>query len=267
MEYYLTGNLYECIQYLDLIADVEKTDLKAITDFDTFKNKVYNMLGIKLVNFRTLVAENLADIDCREQLYADLLCKIQEDDRIIVSTQNTKTSMCLLQEEVNLVLEAYMRRGSLPREARFEAMVLAYTGLIHGYLKWPLVMEGEQLECLEQKLFAELEEDDETSNCMDPRVGAVTAMAVWMHDYDQFQEMAWKEKNTVRKLGTPPDQNKPSAPAAAQMSEEETAQWRARRDSERRQYRRQEGLCQYCGGYFKGIFKKVCASCGKPKDY
>lgn len=27
------------------------------------------------------------------------------------------------------------------------------------------------------------------------------------------------------------------------------------------------GLCPYCGGKFKGAFKKVCASCGKAKDY
>ena len=27
------------------------------------------------------------------------------------------------------------------------------------------------------------------------------------------------------------------------------------------------GRCQYCGGTFKGIFNKVCSSCGKPKDY
>ena len=26
-------------------------------------------------------------------------------------------------------------------------------------------------------------------------------------------------------------------------------------------------LCQYCGGEFKGLFKKVCSNCGKPKDY
>ena len=25
--------------------------------------------------------------------------------------------------------------------------------------------------------------------------------------------------------------------------------------------------CQHCGGAFKGLFKKTCASCGKPKDY
>ena len=267
MEHYLTGNMHECIQYLDLIAEVEKIDLNAITDADTFKTKVYNMLGIKLVNFRTLVAENLTEIDIREPLYASLLRKIREDDEILISTQDTRTSMGLLQEEVNLVLETYMHRGSLPKEARFEAMVLAYTGLIHRYLNWPLVMEGEQLEQLEKELFAELEKDDETSIGMDPRVGAVTVMAVWMYNYNQFQEMVWQEKDAARQTGTKPDQNNQAAPAEKPLSEEEAAQQEARRENERREHYRQEGLCQHCGGHFKGIFKKVCASCGKPKDY
>lgn len=26
-------------------------------------------------------------------------------------------------------------------------------------------------------------------------------------------------------------------------------------------------FCQHCGGEFKGLFKKVCSKCGKPKDY
>ena len=30
---------------------------------------------------------------------------------------------------------------------------------------------------------------------------------------------------------------------------------------------RETGLCQHCGGTFKGIFSKKCSSCGKPKDY
>lgn len=27
------------------------------------------------------------------------------------------------------------------------------------------------------------------------------------------------------------------------------------------------GVCQYCGGRFKGLFTKICSSCGKRKDY
>lgn len=36
---------------------------------------------------------------------------------------------------------------------------------------------------------------------------------------------------------------------------------------EERKERRCAGKCQHCGGNFKGLFKKVCSSCGKPKDY
>ena len=27
------------------------------------------------------------------------------------------------------------------------------------------------------------------------------------------------------------------------------------------------GLCQHCGGIFKGVVNKTCADCGRPKDY
>ncbi len=30
---------------------------------------------------------------------------------------------------------------------------------------------------------------------------------------------------------------------------------------------RAQGLCQYCGGKFKGLFSKSCSSCGQKKDY
>ena len=32
-------------------------------------------------------------------------------------------------------------------------------------------------------------------------------------------------------------------------------------------YWRSQGLCQHCGGEFKGLFGKKCVKCGKPKDY
>ena len=31
--------------------------------------------------------------------------------------------------------------------------------------------------------------------------------------------------------------------------------------------RRADGLCQHCGGKFKGLFTKTCTNCGKGKDY
>ncbi len=35
----------------------------------------------------------------------------------------------------------------------------------------------------------------------------------------------------------------------------------------RRSQYRQDGVCQYCGGKFKGIFRRTCTRCGKRKDY
>lgn len=45
-----------------------------------------------------------------------------------------------------------------------------------------------------------------------------------------------------------------------------------RREKERQQallapQRRAQGLCQHCGGQFKGLFTKTCVSCGRRKDY
>ena len=36
---------------------------------------------------------------------------------------------------------------------------------------------------------------------------------------------------------------------------------------ERRASYRSRGVCQYCGGKFKGLFSKKCSACGTPKDY
>lgn len=30
---------------------------------------------------------------------------------------------------------------------------------------------------------------------------------------------------------------------------------------------RNSGVCQYCGGEFKGLIKKICSKCRRPKDY
>lgn len=39
-----------------------------------------------------------------------------------------------------------------------------------------------------------------------------------------------------------------------------------RKEMEKRT-RRSQGVCQYCGGAFKGLFSKKCSVCGRPKDY
>lgn len=52
--------------------------------------------------------------------------------------------------------------------------------------------------------------------------------------------------------------------------ERETAKEKRIRKAEQErtaQHYRTSGLCQYCGGMFKGLVFKRCTTCGKPKDY
>jgi len=63
--------------------------------------------------------------------------------------------------------------------------------------------------------------------------------------------------------------------AAAQRAEEERVAKERRLAEEREEKRiaaekadrRSRGVCQYCGGSFKGLFVKTCTNCGKKKDY
>ena len=40
-----------------------------------------------------------------------------------------------------------------------------------------------------------------------------------------------------------------------------------KRLAKERQQRRLQGVCQHCGGSFKGLFTKTCSNCGRKKDY
>ena len=40
-----------------------------------------------------------------------------------------------------------------------------------------------------------------------------------------------------------------------------------KKSKEEKRVWRSNGVCQYCGGTFKGLFSKKCSVCGKPKDY
>lgn len=48
---------------------------------------------------------------------------------------------------------------------------------------------------------------------------------------------------------------------------EQAQDFAALRDKDIKKFRRQLGICQHCGGQFKGLIFKRCSICGKPKDY
>ena len=61
--------------------------------------------------------------------------------------------------------------------------------------------------------------------------------------------------------------------AYEQRQREEVERERRRQEEERQEdlrrkaARRQNGVCQYCGGTFSGLFTKKCTNCGRVKDY
>ena len=55
-------------------------------------------------------------------------------------------------------------------------------------------------------------------------------------------------------------------PVSGWRDSDELIEFCKKRIQKRKEYMEQ-GLCQYCGGTFKGVFSKKCSSCGKPKDY
>ena len=54
-----------------------------------------------------------------------------------------------------------------------------------------------------------------------------------------------------------------------EISRKKQAEERKKEEETKKQQEtyRNTGVCQYCGGSFKGIFSKVCTQCGKKKDY
>ena len=51
------------------------------------------------------------------------------------------------------------------------------------------------------------------------------------------------------------------------VAEEKRIAEEKKRIEEQKVAYRQKGLCQHCGGTFKGLFTKKCSACGKEKDY
>ena len=62
------------------------------------------------------------------------------------------------------------------------------------------------------------------------------------------------------------EKERAEAESAKRIKEAEEAE-RRKKEEELRAWRRGIKVCQYCSGDFRGVFEKVCKSCGRKKDY
>ena len=84
----------------------------------------------------------------------------------------------------------------------------------------------------------------------------------------QLEEELQKAEEAVRRLEEEKRQAEEKRIAEEKRRAEEAKHLEERIKAERmKESYRKEKRCQYCGGKFKGIFKKRCSVCGKPKDY
>ena len=93
-----------------------------------------------------------------------------------------------------------------------------------------------------------------------------TVVAVGYYYLGVCEVSDWKLFKDMKNL----DEERKTEMAQRKIKDEEYRLEEQRRQEQQRKLekrRREQGLCQHCGGSFKGIFTKKCSLCGRTKDY
>ena len=83
------------------------------------------------------------------------------------------------------------------------------------------------------------------------------------NDFADFEE---EYKNRIEEMKRIYEESREEREMARRFAEEKKQQEDEKKRRQQEEYR-SKGLCQHCGGTFKGMFTKKCTSCGKEKDY
>lgn len=100
-----------------------------------------------------------------------------------------------------------------------------------------------------------------------------TVVAVGNNSADNCEVSSWKLFNNfetyeqeLEDFKREESKRKAKEEVERKAREEEAKKQQEALEKKRSEYRSQ-GVCQYCGGAFKGLFSKKCSNCGKEKDY
>lgn len=85
--------------------------------------------------------------------------------------------------------------------------------------------------------------------------------------HQEEERIAEAKRKEEERLAALKRQEEEKAAALKRQEEERAAALKRQEEQRERQRRRDAGLCQHCGGTFKGLFSKKCISCGMRKDY
>ena len=250
-------SLENCLQdlsgYIHWIANGDPEIAKSET-IEKFCRGVDQKCLRMMLDQRNNVASCLLDRSPKQKLYLQYQEMAEANTKKYNgSKKNGKIGGEILAEESKLMIDAAMfpSTSECPKDPVLYAVVLAYEGVAMNYFKCSLGHGDFLINKMDDRLMELLENDPEIGPNLEHHAKIFLSIGLWMRNYPGFRRMVWNSRASAHKevlrVG---DKN-------SEMVIEKL----------QRASRRKQGLCIYCGGTFKGLIKKVCSSCGKPKNY
>lgn len=169
------------------------------------------------------------------------------------SRNNGNVGAQILADEGRMMVDAVMfpHNCDCPEDPALYAMVLAYKSVVDDRFHCGLGHADYLVKKTDDRLMQLLQNSPEIAPNMHHYVKIFLSIGLWMRDYPGFRQMVWNSRASASKenLRVGDENSKMVIEKLTHAS------------------RRKKGLCIYCGGTFKGLFKKVCSSCGRPKNY
>ncbi len=174
-------------------------------------------------------------IAAKHPVFTDFVKQIEADDLVITNpASSSDVILGTLQQEAFKIVEYKQQQEVLAQDVDFTSLHLAFSC-------WMLMSAKEEYEKDILPLFAVLDKQKELS----PASMLNLTASMWFWDYDSFQSRVMQRISDI----------------VRQYQED------LRKEETKRQEYRRRGVCQYCGGAFKGLLSKKCSVCGRSKDY
>ena len=174
-------------------------------------------------------------IAAKHPVFTAFVKQIETDDLVITNPASSSDEILgTIQQEAFKILEYKQQEEALAKDVDFVSLQLAFSC-------WMLKDAKEEYEKDIMPLFAVLDSQRELS----PASMLNLIASMWFWNYDNFQDRVMQRLSDI----------------VNQYQEE------LQKEQEKRQEHRRRGVCQYCGGAFKGLLSKKCSVCGRSKDY
>ena len=200
------------------------------TDFT--QQSIEDSLSLSWLGKRYGVAQAIA---AKHPAFNAFVQQIEADDLIITNPASSSDAILnTLQQEAFKLIEFKDNQLALAQDVDFNSLLLAFSC-------WMLKDAKEEYDDQVKSYFAVLDRQKELSAAS--TLDLIASM--WFWDYDNFQGRVMQRIQDL----------------VSQYQEKQ------QQVLEQRLKYRMMGVCQYCGGTFKGVLSKKCSACGRPKDY